>query len=612
MDIDLSLSPTLAIPIENYQPRIFTVGGGIALSAGIRLFNMVSPVMDGGYLFVPLNQTNTALQLVFAGAGVNGYLYPVSRLELALGAKGGLYEAIYKNDTFINTWWRMGLEAGFRVSPLITVSANGGYIQFNQGQAEPLYTGVTTGITAHFNIETKRSEGSITVGFEQTEPVFPLFSGIYKTNSIGSLTIINGESAEIRDVRVSFRAGNYTVSLIECGSTPLLRKNRSLTIPLYADFSNLILNFTENGKIPGEVIIEYTLLGSKRLVTQTTVLSVHNRNAIRWSDTAAIAAFIAPTSAEVLDLSKYLVGIARDKLRSGLNRNMQFSMYLLEGLIEGGLSLSTDDSTPYVSYHTNSEFLDYVQYPFQTLAFKSGDLDDIGLLYAALLESVGISAAIIPLSDDFIVAYSLGIDFEAAESLFNSTDSLLDIGGEVWMPLSMATLKEGYVNCWNRGMDRLGQALNSGEQVDFVLLSEAWQNYPPAAFIAGEATFAKPAESRVIRKVETALSRYIAVEFAPKIKAIQAQISAQGGTTSLYNSLGLLYVRAGLYTEAKAEFAKSATMGSVAAMNNLGNIALLERNFTQAKSWFEKALSVQSDNRTALSGLERAMTELDE
>ncbi|HNY22574.1 MAG TPA: hypothetical protein PKO22_10545, partial [Treponemataceae bacterium] len=477
---------------------------------------------------------------------------------------------------------------------------------------EPLYAGIQVGATLQMTLDTKVASGNLDVGLDQGEPVFPLVYSIYKQNSIGSLTVTNNESAEIRDVVVSFRAGNYTSSLMLCGAAGMIAKQESIQVPLYADFSDTIQNFTENGKMPGEAVITYTLLGEKREVSKTIVIPVYNRNTVRWTDSAVIASFISPNAPEVLDYSKYIVGIARDKLRTGLNRNMQFAMYLFEGLKIGGLSYSNDAATPYVAYHLDPEKLDYVQYPFQTLAYHSGDYDDMGILYAAALESVGIRTAIIPLKGDFVVAFSLGIAVDDAEALFSSTDSLLTIADELWIPVSFSRLREGFMNSWAYAVSDINAAVAGSQNLDFIILSEAWKTYPPASITGSEASFQKPVESSVNRAVDTDLMRYITAEFGPKIRKIQAEIKSSGGSVKLHNQLGILFIRAGMYEEAKAEYSKAAGMKSASAMVNLGNIALLEKDYPTADKWFRKALEIDPESKSAKNGLNRTATEVEE
>lgn len=610
LDLAFRATPQIAIPVGS-ESKIFTLGFGGTLNADIEFLNRFSVGPEFSYLNVPLDGPSSSLQFISGGLSAGIFAFPLSRVRLQLEGSFGAYECLSKTSAYGDLWLKIHGNAGFRLTPTFSIAATAGYMTFRY-PSEPLYSGILAGLSAQVFLDTRVSEGNISVSLDQQEPVFPVFYSIYKDNSIGTLTLTNGETAEIRDVSVSFRAGGYTSSLMLCGKAPLVAKRKSVEIPLYADFADTIQNFTENGKMPGEVVVTYKLLGTERTVSKTIVVPVYNRNTMRWTDSAVLASYISPNAPEVLEYSKFIVGIARDKLRSGLNRNMQFAMYALEGLKIGGISNSNDSSTPYVSYHLDQSILDYIQYPFQTLAYHSGDLDDLGVLVAAALESVGIRSAVIPLRDDFVVAFSLGIAPSDAGDLFASTDNLLTIEDEVWIPLSMSVLREGFVNCWFTAMEKLNAAFSSEENVDVIILQEAWRTYPAASIVGTEAKFAKPDETAVTRAVETDLLRYISNEFGPKIRDVQEQVKASGGTISLYNQLGLLYVRAGMYEEAKAEYAKAAALSSTSAMVNLGNIAILQKDFKTAGVWFKKALALQPDNKGAKSGLDRVNMELAE
>lgn len=311
-------------------------------------------------------------------------------------------------------------------------------------------------------------------------------------------------------------------------------------------------------------------------------------------------------------MSKYLVGIARDELRSGLNRNQQFAMYLFEGARLSGIKAQPSADTPYMVYHLDSEKNDSVQHPFQTLTFKSGDYDDVGLLYAALLESVGINTAFIPLQDDFIVLFDLGITDTQAESLFSSLDSLLFLGDTMWIPLSSAGFNGGFINSWNRGISAVNNALSNDEYFDLILTKEAWSLYPPSGISGGKQISDKPDAIVIKKEVEKELLRYISTEFGPKIAELEDRIRVEGESVSAYNSLGLLYVRAGLYDQAIETYTKSAKLKSSTAMVNLGNIAILQKDYKTAKSWFSSALSADPSNASAKAGLDRAAVELAE
>jgi tetratricopeptide (TPR) repeat protein len=608
LDIDVRIDPDVTIPFGDHTTTFYSVGGGGSLSVSLRFWDLLNAGPVFGFFLNPLLNTGTSAQFLSVGLETSMFGFPLSRLGLGLGVSGGVYQVTYNEFIYSDLWFKGYGEVGLRISPAFTLALEGGYLYFN-GTSGPFHTGITAGLSAHVTLNTSPIADNIAAVLDQAEPVFPLLYGVYKQNSIGTLRIINNESAEIRNVSVSFQAGNYTASLMACGSAAIVKKRGSIELPLYADFSKGIQSFTENGKIPGELVIRYEFLGAEREITKTLVVSVYNRNTLRWTDAAALSAFISPNSPEVLDFSKFIVGIARDRLRSGLNRNMQFGMFLFEGMKEGGIIFTEDEATPYRTYHLDPTLLDYIQYPFQTLSYKMGDLDDLGILYAAALESVGIEAALIPLANDFLVAFSLKVPPEEADTLFDNTDLLITIGDEIWIPVSFSVLREGFINSWYAAIDNLNAAVAAGEAINFIVLQDAWRSYPPSGIKGDEPPFAKPRVEVVAQAVETSLQRYIAAEFGPKIRAVRDEIAGKGGSAQLYNRLGLLYVRAGMYTEAKLAYRRAAELNSITALVNLGNIALVQKEFTVAEQWFRQALAAQPDNRAAQTGLDRALAE---
>lgn len=604
LEYSVRVTPLVTIPVGSAVTPYFSAGGGAALNPSVELLDLISVGPELGFYITPLMNAGSYPSIVAGGIASGIQFYPLSRLRTHLGVSGGVYEVTHGDYSYSDLWWKVYGDAGIRLSPTLTLGAGAGFVRFAASEA-PLYDGVLLGIGLQHSFSSRRGDGNVTAVLEQYEPLFPLLYRVYSTTSIGTATVRNEESAEVRNLSLHFRAENYTAALIPTGAAPRLRRNESITFPVHAEFSERLQDFTEDGVIRGELVIRYELLGMERVAHQTVTLSVYNRNSVRWSDPAVLASFISPNSPEVLDYSRYIVGFARNHLRSGLNQNMQFAMFLLEGLTVGGMRHSNDDTTPYRIYRNNPERLDYIQYPFETLSYRMGDYDDLGILYAAVLESVGIRTAMIPLADDFIVAFSLDIDGRQAEALFSDTDRLLTIDNEIWMPLSFSAMREGFVNSWAAAIGSLDTAIARGENVELVVTKDAWVDYPPSGIRGRQVEFPKPSEVAVERAVELNMLRYIATQFGPRIREIERRIQTSGGSVSLHNQLGLLYVRAGLYDDARSQLLEATAMGSVTAMVNLGNIDLLERNYDAARTWFERVLDRQPNNGTALNGIRR-------
>ena len=620
-DFTVKITPSAMFPfLSGGEKKYNFIGGGGFIDAGISLFDILNVGPEVGFILLPKYNSKALdsgiepnMYIVPFGVQAGVFYYPFSRIELAAGVAGGAYGSFTDGRSHYAPWYRAYADINFRINTRLSAGLDVSWFncQYNSWFGNPGAAGLTAGIVLSYKFSTEKASGLVDASVEYDENVFPLIYTIYKDNPIGTITIKNNESAEIRNVNVRFRAENYTASEMECGKIKMLRKNRSEELPLYADFNDKILRFSEAGKISGEIVIEYELLGDKRVSVTPVTISVYNRNSMRWVDSSILASYVSTNSQEILELSKYFVGVARNHFRTGLNKNMQFSMYIHEGIRSLGVVCEESSDTPYNSTHLDNQLLDYVQYPYQTLSYRSGDKDDIGILFMSMLESVGIGAAYLPLKDDFIVAVELGDYAPALLNLFNNTDNLLVVEDKVWLPLSMSVINKDFSESWKRGVEKVNEALEGDDDIDFIVLSDAWQTYPPSGFSSGDTNTKIPSEKDLVKAGENAVAKYITQEFGPQIAAIQNQIKAEGGSVTLYNRLGMLYVRAGLYDNAVSVYEISAKLGSVPAMNNLGNILSLQKKYQKAKEWYEKVLAVDPENETARKNIVKIETELE-
>jgi tetratricopeptide (TPR) repeat protein len=576
---------------------------GIGYTAGIEgeiAFNSLKEPAEGN------------LSLYSAGGSLGLYYFPLSRLLTRLEGGLGFYTAVMDNGRSSPAlWWRAGGGAGFRFTPMFTLAADMGWRQYQSGSGGGVFnSGLYTGLTLHITFETGRNStaGGAGAALVQDDGVYPVFLSLYQENPAGTITIRNNENAEIRDVRVSFRAAGYTASEFPCGTAPFIAKGRSAELPLYADFSPEVLRFTDTGRILGEVVIRYRFLGKERQSVQTAAVQVHNRNVFPQTDSSGLAAFVSPASPEILEYAKHITGLARSARRTGLNQNMQAAVWLFEGLRAANIRLvssaeprSGEGSPPDDARAGSNE----VQFPAETLGFRTGNARDMGLLYAAALEASGIPSAIIPLDNDFIVACNLGVNQAGAELLFNGLEKVLVIDGQVWMPFSMNAFNEGFTAAWDSAVEVLNKAFADGAEADFIMTEGAWGIYPPAPLPVQEgAAAARVSEGNLSQTADRVIQQYIRQEIQPQVETLQRQIAASP-TAALYNRLGILLVRSGRIAEAKAAYERAAGMGLVPAMTNRGNLALIEKDYAAAERWFKEALPREPGNRAALRGLEQ-------
>ncbi|MCL2442065.1 MAG: hypothetical protein FWD13_01200 [Treponema sp.] len=642
--------------------EMYSVGGGGDIGLEIDLSTIwPNPLglgytlgVEGGMTISPFQGDSSANANFYSFGGVLSlYYFSLSRLFTRIdGAIGVHQSAINAADgqSLISEpglYWRAGGEIGFRFSPGFLLAANAGWKQYNEQSAinngqRFLNSGFYAGLTAQLTFQAGRGTDGVHATLNQYGAVYPAFMQIYQNTPIGNVVIRNNENAEIRDVRLSFRAGSYTSSEFFCGSVPFIPRGLSGNIPLFADFSSEILRFTDNGRIMGELVIRYKFLGQERETVRAITIASNDRNRITAGDIFALTAFISPTSPETLDFARFIAGLERINRRIGHNQNMNHAIWLLEGLRASQITVNSEQlavSSGVVRNHNlsttsvdsgqllltaNCSLLTdiSVQFPSETLLFSSGNNQDLVLLFSACLEGVGISSALIEvkwerdeekdseqqlhpsppsLNSELLTAVSLNINAAQAETLFNGTDRILIINDNVWLPLSMSELNEGFMACWNKAVTILNEAFASGGLIDFVIVEDAWQHYPPAPMVELGRGNLRTDNNAALREVNTVIQRYITQEINPVIQ----RTSAMQNSAAQQNRLGILYVRAGRIAEAKAAYERAAGLGSVPAMTNRGNLALTERDFTTAERWFRQALQGDPQNRAAHRGLER-------
>ena len=602
VDFTFTANPAVNIQLNKQMP----IGFSGFLQGDVNIANFMTVGLEGNYTLVKPEGFVKPIQLYGGGLNLGFYYFPLSRLYTGLGGGFGInsgYINVREEGGVYNTYNPNGLyyrgfaEIGFRFTPDFMITATGGYLSYVKKDFSNFNNGIFAGVGIKLNrsVGSKSNSKAVLVDLEQYDDINPSFSRIYRDNECGTLTITNHESAEIRNVHVYFDGEKYTNSVIECGTIKRLNRYKKEQIPLYIDFSDAIMSFTEDGLIPGNVIIEYELLGQKRRVEQSVSLKVRNRNAFIWSDLAALSTFISSETPEIQNFAKSIAGIARNQLATGMNRNIQFAAAMYVAIRSASVKYSEDTLTPYVTYH-NSDEVDSILYPLQTLECFGGDYDDIGILLMSLLESQGISCAYMATENDFIVfidlnlkAASVGNHFANESSVFIDYDS-----DKVYLPLSMASFDSGFTKSRQVGAKAVTEAMaNEDGNYEFIIVEDAWTIYKPVVYNVSAKNIPKPTSSQVQSQLETAIKNYITTDLNPIVKKIE-----KTGDT---NKLGVALVRAKRYTEAKAAFAKS---DSVSAMNNIANIYVIEQNYDAAIAQYKKVLAKDPQNKTALAGLE--------
>jgi len=136
---------------------------------------------------------------------------------------------------------------------------------------------------------------------------------------------------------------------------------------------------------------------------------------------------------------------------------------------------------------------------------------------------------------------------------------------------------------------------------------DAWNAYQPVVLPGGAAASAQKDPKAGSAAFKRELASFISSETGPRVASIQADIKRKGGSSQLYNKLGVLYARYGLIDKAADQFKAALSTNSPggSATFNMGNILFLQGKYSDALGYYAKALAAAPGNATALLAVAR-------
>ncbi len=585
---------------------IIGLGGGSIVD--FKLYPWFVPFVRAQYSQVSYSGGNS-LQLAEADLGA-GYVYELTdRFALRLDGLLGLSQIILPGLTGSGYSAGTRLSLDYRLTPAFSLSVGGGYSTYF-GSATSILSALATDLSLTYDLSTLGGEKpKLTIEDVKLGAVFPSLYAYYDENPFGTIKIINREDASITNVIVSFNVGHYMDQPKVCGQFANLKKGQEQAVPVKALFTDAVLNITQGLQAKGEIIVEYTYLGASRVVRQPVDFQMHHRNAIAWSDDRRAAAFVSPTNPAALWFSRFAAGIVNDRQRAAINKPLQYAIGLFEAERLYGLNYVLVPSNDYSVKHGIKDYIDSVQFPHQTLTNRGGDCSDLAILFASLMQSIGVDAAFITIPGHIYAAFDTGLDQQQARETFSDSGLVIFRNGRSWIPVEITMIKDGFLKAWRVGAKEWIDNIETGTAA-FYSLPDCWKTYPSTSVPDVNPRFILPAESSTATAFDVTLDRYVAREIVPQVQTLQAKIAHEDPPVQA-NALGILYASYGLLGPSWKYLSEAAKSGFPGAWANLGNLAFLQKNFQLGIAYFQYALALDSSNDVALLGLARCQYELE-
>ena len=445
------------------------------------------------------------------------------------------------------------------------------------------------------------------------DPIFPVFLKYYDTHPIGKAVLKNAGTVALEKIKVQLIVKEYMTDKKQCAAPDRLEPGEQKEVELYALFTKSVLDISESTKAQANISVEYTASGQAKTEELVETVSFLNRNNMTWDDNDRVAAFVTTNDKSVMLFRSAAVSVV-DQSSTALDAGLRTAIAVHELLALYGMKYWADPKSSYETItkkETKKTEVDYLQFPEQTLQLKTGDCDDLSILWSALLEASSVETAFTTVPGHIFIAFALTMKPAEAKNYLRPAD-LIEKGGKAWVPVEVTSIKDGFLKAWEMGAREWKESEAKG-QAGFFPFADARAKYAPVGFSAAAPSYSLPADSSLTAAYKSELKKLVDRETATQVAALQAEIKKDAAKPEPVNRLGVLYAKYGDWDRAAAEFARAVKISDsyVPALVNAGNIAFLKGEPAKALEYYEKAQKKAPDKTTVLLGIARANHELE-
>lgn len=237
--------------------------------------------------------------------------------------------------------------------------------------------------------------------------------------NIGQITLENTGNDDASNVKVTLSTptGYFSDTTTSLGT---INEGLSKTESIDVNFLKEALKVTTDETITINADTSYQNSVNEEYSSEDSFnLEVGGRNYLTWGKPGMVASWVTPTQSSVREFAS--------KATSGLPAGMEDSdpavqkmaaRWLFESMKSYGIDYVNDA-------HSSA---DYIQFPYETLNNNAGDCDDLAVLYASLLESIGLDSFLVIVPNHIFAGYvnsrGYAVPIETTASDFDSAISL--------------------------------------------------------------------------------------------------------------------------------------------------------------------------------------------
>jgi len=426
---------------------------------------------------------------------------------------------------------------------------------------------------------------------------------IYENEGIGKVRIINNTGDEIVTLKLAFNVKEYMDFPTETEVRNLLPRE-SRDIVLKAVFNNKILEVSEDTPVQTELQASYYENQKQRVFSKNNTVNLYEKHRMLWSNKDRVATFATSKDPVVLEFARAIVTQYGD-----IGSPLIYAAAIYDYLGFMGMTYLQHPNNPYQIAAGKTNFVDYVQYPRETLKRNSGVCTDLVVLFSAALEGLGIRTMLLGTPDHLFMMFAVGQVSELGDSTMNGMFAVHD--GTVWAPMELTLVGSSFMKAWETGSKGYYEWRDKG--LELTDLSRAWDRYKPATLPLTEwrAEIVKRAE--VDKRYGYEITKLNKIRLKHASNRYFTRLNKNPNDGNAYHQLGIIYGESGEVDEARKFLEKAASIlpGNAEITNNLANLHYLKGDYQAARLAYEKAAELDPADPYILVNLSLCYLKID-
>jgi transglutaminase-like putative cysteine protease len=364
-----------------------------------------------------------------------------------------------------------------------------------------------------------------------------------------------------------------------------------LRVPLRVELSDRALDLEKTETRQMRLVLQYSIGGDPKEYESTLAVTVVEKHGMTWEEPERIGLYVTHLDEAVERFARETVRGFREIERAAIvYDNLLRAIELFDALGAHGVRYLPDPDNPYGGIVPGRPTLDLVHLPRETLRSRAGDCDDLAVLYAALLENVGIDTALVDVLDHVFVMFDTGLTARSVGQIARDPGLLhVDARGRVWVPVETTLTGQAFSAAWEAAAATL-----ASRSFTVIGMKDAWRKYAPLQLREPAPEIVPPPFAAVLALVAEDLRRQEEVLTSPRMRELAQRVAADPADADALNALGVLLARRGYLGRAAAHFERVIELRPdfAGGYGNLGNVLYEQERYHEAVKRYEEALAL--------------------